>query len=212
MPKYTKKHTNFLLIFGLLLLRLPPPLRTVACSARLLPLSRAWHTFCPDTIFVGLTAQECAENQKTNCGRVFREFWEGWKDEKHNVLIFNLLWRYFIKTSAIVALALSTRAAKLQYSCCEYWVEVALRVDESGTCTRREWHFGWAKVAFVHRKTTFLWFSRRTAMAKCHALFSRMEVSVEGHWTIFALQVTGMEQRFLLLISMERMNLPRIAP
>lgn len=35
---------------------------------------RAWHTFCPDTIFVGLTAQECAENQKTNCGCVFREF------------------------------------------------------------------------------------------------------------------------------------------
>lgn len=64
----------------------------------------------------------------------------------------------------------STRAAKLQYSRCEYWVEVALRVDENGTCTRREWHFGWAKVALAHRKTTFLWFSRRTARAKMRCL------------------------------------------
>ena len=39
--------------------------------------SRAWHTFCPDTIFVGLTAQECAENQKRNGWAVFREFWRG---------------------------------------------------------------------------------------------------------------------------------------
>ena len=60
----------------------------------------------------------------------------------------------------------STRATKLQYSQREYWVEVALRVDENGTCTRRKWHFGWAKVALAHRKTTFLWFSRRTARAK----------------------------------------------
>ena len=60
----------------------------------------------------------------------------------------------------------STRAAKLQYSQHEYWVEVALRVDGNGTCTRREWHFGWAKVALAHRKTAFLWFSRRTARAK----------------------------------------------
>ena len=45
-------------------------------SAHLLP-SHAWHTFCHDTIFVGLTAQECAENQKTNCGCIFREFWRG---------------------------------------------------------------------------------------------------------------------------------------
>ena len=65
-----------------------------------------------------------------------------------------------------MALALSTRATKLQYSQHEYWVEVALRVDENGTCTRRKWHFGWAKVALAHQKTTFLWFSRRTAMAK----------------------------------------------
>ena len=60
----------------------------------------------------------------------------------------------------------STRATKLQYSQHEYWIEVALRVDENGTCTRREWHFGWAKVALAHQKTTFLWFSRRTARAK----------------------------------------------
>ena len=60
----------------------------------------------------------------------------------------------------------STRAAKLQYYQHEYWVEVALRVDGNGTCTRREWHFGWAKVALAHRKTAFLWFSRRTARAK----------------------------------------------
>lgn len=32
------------------------------------------------------------------------------------MLIFNRLWRYLIKTSAIVALAQSTRATKLQYS------------------------------------------------------------------------------------------------
>lgn len=32
------------------------------------------------------------------------------------MLIFNLLRRYLLKTSAIVALTLSTRAAKLQYS------------------------------------------------------------------------------------------------
>ena len=64
----------------------------------------------------------------------------------------------------------STRAAKLQYSRCEYWVEVALRVDENGTCTRRKWHLGWAKVALAHRKTTFLWFSRRTARAKMRCL------------------------------------------
>ena len=60
----------------------------------------------------------------------------------------------------------STRATKLQYSQHEYGIEVALRVDENGTCTRREWHFGWAKVALAHQKTTFLWFSRRTARAK----------------------------------------------
>ena len=64
----------------------------------------------------------------------------------------------------------STRATKLQYSQREYWVEVALRVDENGTCTRREWHFGWAKVALAHPKTTFLWFSRRTARAKIRCL------------------------------------------
>ena len=64
----------------------------------------------------------------------------------------------------------STRAAKLQYSQHEYWVEVALRVDGNGTCTRRKWHFGWAKVALAHRKTTFLWFSRRTARAKMRCL------------------------------------------
>ena len=46
----------------------------------------------------------------------------------------------------------STRSAKLQYSQREYWVEVALRVDENGTCTRRKWHFGWAKVALAHPK------------------------------------------------------------
>ena len=62
------------------------------------------------------------------------------------------MWRYFIEISAIVTLALSTRAAKLQYSQREYWVEVALRVDENGTCTRRKWHFGWAKVALAHPK------------------------------------------------------------
>lgn len=118
VPKYTKKHTHFLLIFGLLLRRLSPLPRLVACSARLLPLSRAWHTFCPDTIFVGLTTQECAENQKTNCRCVFREFWRAERTKKCNVLIFNRLWRYLLKTSAIVALALSTRATKLQYSCC----------------------------------------------------------------------------------------------
>ncbi len=64
----------------------------------------------------------------------------------------------------------STRAAKLQYSQREYWVEVALRVDENGTYTRREWYFGWAKVALAHQKTTFLWFSRRTARAKMRCL------------------------------------------
>ena len=64
----------------------------------------------------------------------------------------------------------STRATKLQYSQHEYWVEVALRVDENGTCTRREWHFGWAKVALAHQKTTFLWFSRRTARVKMRCL------------------------------------------
>ena len=64
----------------------------------------------------------------------------------------------------------STRSAKLQYSQHEYWGEVALRVDENGTCTRREWHFGWAKVALAHPKTTFLWFSRRTARAKMRCL------------------------------------------
>lgn len=46
----------------------------------------------------------------------------------------------------------STRATKLQYSQREYWVKVALRMDENGTCTRREWHFGWAKVALAHQK------------------------------------------------------------
>ena len=64
----------------------------------------------------------------------------------------------------------STRATKLQYSQHEYWVEVALRVDENGTCTRRKWYFGWAKVALAHRKTTFLWFSRRTVRAKMRCL------------------------------------------
>ena len=117
-PKYTKKHTNFQLIFGLLP-RWFQDLRYSIWRALLVYFpSRAWHTFCPDTIFVGLTAQECAENQKTNCGCIFREFWRGWKDKKCNVLIFNQLWRYFLKTSAIVALVLSTRATKLQYSCC----------------------------------------------------------------------------------------------
>ena len=70
----------------------------------------------------------------------------------------------------LVLLNSSTRSAKLQYSQREYWVEVALRVDENGTCTRREWHFGWAKVALAHQKTTFLWFSRRTARAKMRCL------------------------------------------
>ena len=64
----------------------------------------------------------------------------------------------------------STRATKLQYSQREYWVEVALRVDGNGTCTRRKWHLGWAKVALAHRKTIFLWFSRRTARAKMRCL------------------------------------------
>lgn len=39
----------------------------------------------------------------------------------------------------------STRAAKLQYSQHEYWVEVALRVDGNDTCTRRKWYFGVGK-------------------------------------------------------------------
>lgn len=116
VPKYTKKHTNFLLIFGLLLRRLFTSATNGGVLCSFTSLSRAWHTFCQDTIFVGLTAQECAENQKTNCGCVFREFWRGWKNEKCNTLIFNLLWRYLPKTSAIVALALSTCATKLQYS------------------------------------------------------------------------------------------------
>ena len=29
---------------------------------------------------------------------------------------------------------------------------MALRVDENGTCTRREGHFGWAKVELAHQK------------------------------------------------------------
>ena len=75
----------------------------------------------------------------------------------------------------------STRATKLQYSQREYWVEVALRVDENGTCTRRKWHFGWAKVALAHRKTTFLWFSRRTARAKrCCLLCSFLQNGCSG--------------------------------
>ena len=49
----------------------------VAHDCSFTSLSRAWHTFCQDTIFVGLTAQECAKNQKTNCGCIFREFWRG---------------------------------------------------------------------------------------------------------------------------------------
>ena len=74
-----------------------------------------------------------------------------------------LLWHLH---RVLVLLNSSTRATKLQYSQREYWVEVALRVDENGTCTRRKWHFGWAKVVLAHPKTTFLWFSRRTARAK----------------------------------------------
>ena len=35
----------------------------------------------------------------------------------------------------------STRATKLQYSQHEYWVEVALRVDENGTCTPKNYIF-----------------------------------------------------------------------
>ena len=58
----------------------------------------------------------------------------------------------------LVLLNSSTRSAKLQYSRCEYWVEVALRVDENGTCTRRKWHFGWAKVALAHQKLHFCGF------------------------------------------------------
>ena len=75
------------------------------------------------------------------------------------MLLWHLHW-------VLVLLNSSTRAAKLQYSQHEYWVEVALRVDENGTCTRRKWHFGWAKVVLAHPKTTILWFSRRTARAK----------------------------------------------
>ena len=75
------------------------------------------------------------------------------------MLLWHLHW-------VLVLLNSSTRSAKLQYSQREYWVEVALRVDENGTCTWRKWHLGWAKVALAHRKTTFLWFSRRTARAK----------------------------------------------
>lgn len=79
------------------------------------------------------------------------------------MLLWHLYW-------VLALLNSSTRATKLQYSQREYWVEVALRVDENGTCTRREWHFGWAKVALAHPKTTFLWFSRRTARAKMRCL------------------------------------------
>ena len=35
----------------------------------------------------------------------------------------------------------STRAAKLQYSQHEYWVEVALRYGKSGTCTPKNYIF-----------------------------------------------------------------------
>lgn len=75
------------------------------------------------------------------------------------MLLWHLHW-------VLVLLNSSTRATKLQYSRCEYWVEVAFWVGKSGTCTRRKWHLGWAKVALAHPKTTFLWFSRRTARAK----------------------------------------------
>ena len=108
------------------------------------------------------------------------------------MLLWHLHW-------VLVLLNSSTRAAKLQYSQHKYWVEVALRVDENGTCTRREWHLGWAKVALAHPKTTFCGFQgeqRGQKCAVCYALFSRMGVQVEGHWTIFALQVTGLAQSF----------------
>lgn len=61
------------------------------------------------------------------------------------MLLWHLRW-------VLALLNSSTRSAKLQYLRCEYWVEVALRVDENGTCTRREWHFGWAKVELAHQK------------------------------------------------------------
>lgn len=97
-----------------------------------------------------------------------------------------------------MALALSTRATKLQYSQREYWVEVALRVDENGTCTRRKWCFGWAKVALapdesgiwggqkwhLHtEKLHFCGFQGEQRGQKCavyYAFFPRMGVQVEG--------------------------------
>lgn len=89
-PKYTKKHTNFQLIFGLLP-RWFQDLRYSIWRALLVYFpSRAWHTFCQDTIFVGLTAQECAENQKTNCGCVFASF--GGVERTRNVTRWYLIY------------------------------------------------------------------------------------------------------------------------
>ena len=73
-------------------------------------------------------------------------------------LIFSLLRLCVRKCAAFAPLSLSTTATKLEYYPHEYWVEVALRVDENGTCTRRKWHFGWAKVALAHQKLHFCGF------------------------------------------------------
>lgn len=62
---------------------------------------------------------------------------------------------------------------------------MALRVDKNGTCTRRKRCFGWAKVALAHPKTTFLWFSRRTARAKrCCLLRFFLQNGCSGRWCL----------------------------
>ena len=107
----------------------------------------------------------------------------------------------------------STRAAKLQYSRCEYWVEVALRVDENDTCTRRKWHFGWAKVALAHQKTTFLWFSRRTARAKMRCLlcfFLQNGCSGRGCLNNICIASYGVGAKFFTTNLMS-VDLPRMA-
>lgn len=113
-----------------------------------------------------------------------------------------------------MALALSTRAAKLQYSQREYWVEVALRVDGNGTCTRRKWHFGWAKVALAHQKTTFLWFSRRTARAKMRCLlcfFLQNGCSGRGRLNNICIASYGVGAKFFTMNLMS-VDLPQNTP
>lgn len=69
---------------------------------------------------------------------------------------------------------------------------MALAPDESGIWGGQKWHLHTEKLHFCG----FQGEQRGRKCAVYYAFFSRMGVQVEGAWTIFALQVTGLVQSF----------------